>query len=444
MQNIVSPTRHLVLTILAASACACGGGGEESLVVAGQGDGGEVAGSGGEAEGDGGQEGGADGGEEGGQGGQGGASCKAGQLSDGEGDKAVCISQPSGDNQALALPEYVEGKLDGDTDVFNDAPVLTCAAETIFPRPPTGEGDASATVTVSGLLTKFGKAMEPQGLCVAILDHAKFMASDCAKQDNFDNWEACFAADLCANPGALGAGVVLGTTISTGHSEDAGRYEIPNIPVETNLVVRASGPATTWVDTYKYGIFIPAGEAALGTVEVEASIISKSSWQTVPATAMVPRGIQQGNGAIAGTVQDCGGAPDETKPCDPTKTCAPGAECDCEPGNVCLGEAGAAFCTRVPWSIVGATVGVSTRATNIAYFQGNEGDNLPAPGRKFTNILGTYAVIDSPGGPTELVAAATEDGQVQIVGRATIFMVPRSVAIFSFRGGWTGHFPWYI
>ena len=429
MPDTTSPRLSALLTIfLAASLGACGGDdGNPSLVTAGQG-GGESAGSEGEGEGEAG----------------GGISCKAGQLVHGEGDEAVCVSRPSADNQALALPEYVEGKLDPDTDVFNDAPALACAAETIFPRPPTGEGDASATVTVGGLLTKFGKAMEPRGLCVAILDYAKFMASDCAQEENKEAWQECFGADVCANPSALGAGVVLGTTESTGHSEDAGRYEIPNIPVETNLIIRASGPTTTWVDTYKYGLFIPASEAALGTVEVEASIISKSSWQTVPATAMVPRGIQPGNGAIAGTIQDCGAAPDETKPCDPTKTCAPEEDCDCDPGHVCLGEAGEAYCTRVPWSIVGATMGVSSRATNIAYFQGNEGDNLPAPGRKFTNILGTYAVIDAPGGPTELVATAHEGDQVQVVGRATVFMVPRSVAIFSFRGTWTGHFPWYI
>ncbi len=409
MPNAAFKPMHALLTILLAAAAGCGGDDAPSLVGGATGD------------------------------------CKAGEQTHDAGDASVCVKTPTADAQALALPEYIEGKLDAGTDVFNDPASLACAAETVLPRPSAGGG--GATVTVAGLLTKFGKAMEPRDLCVVILDYDAFVGSDCAREDNRDNWQSCFGADLCADPDALGAGVVLGTTRSTGHSEDAGRYEIPGIPVETNLIIRASGPTTTWVDTYKYGLFIPASEAALGTIEVEASIISKSSWQTVPATALVPRGIQPGNGAIAGSVADCGGAPDDSKPCKTDKTCAPGEDCDCEPGYVCLadGADGAdGACARVPWSIVGATIGVSTNATNIAYFQGNEGDNLPSPGRQSTNILGTYAVIDSPGGPTEVVATAHDGDEVRVVGRANLFMVPRSVAIYTFRGTWTGHFPWYI
>jgi hypothetical protein len=386
-------------------AAACGGSDSDSL-VAGDGDGGE---------------------------------CKVGQIYyEGEGDDpvGVCVSEPNSDNTALALPEYVEGILNADEDVFNDPLALGCAGETVFPRVA---ADSSAKVTVAGLLTKFGKAMEPVGLCVAILDYEKFMNSDCARKEREDR-EACFGVNLCVNSPPAGIDFVLGWTASTGFTEDAGRYEIPGIPVERNLIIRASGPSTTWVDTYKYGIFIPASEAGLGTIEIEASIISKSSWQTVPATAQVPRGIQPGNGAIAGTVQDCGEAADESNGCLP----GPDELCDCDSGFVCSGDGEDGFCQRLPWSIVGATIGVSTRATNIAYFQGHEGDNLPAPGLRYTNILGTFVVIDAEGGPTDIVATVHDGDSVKVVGRSHIFMVPHSVAIYTFRGERTGHYPWYI
>ncbi len=370
----------------------------------------------------------------------GGGECRTGQVPDTTGEPTVCVTAPGPEKNLLALPEYVEGILDPDTDVFDDPVHVSCGQDAVFPRP--GDASGGGTVTVRGLLTKFGKAMEPVGLCVAILDYDLFMGSSCALGDPAD-WERCFGVDLCTDPGALRE-AVLGTTTSVGHSEDAGSYEIPGIPVGTNLVMRASGPKQTWVDTYKYGVFIPAAEAALGVVEVEASIISKSSWQTVPATAMVPRGIQPGHGAIAGTVSDCGGAPLEDKLCDPAHTCGPGEPCDCDPGFVCVGDAPEGRCTRLPWSIVGATVGVSTTATNIAYFQGHEGDNLPSPGRQSTNILGTYVVIDAPGGPTDLVASAHDGQGIQPLGRSHLFMVPRSVAIYAFRGTWTGNFPWYL
>ena len=94
--------------------------------------------------------------------------------------------------------------------------------------------------------------------------------------------------------------------------------------------------------------------------------------------------------------------------------------------------------------MVGATVGLTRQATKIAYFQGREGDNLPQPGRRYTNVLGTYAAIDLPAGPVTAVAVVGDGAGVRLAGQATVFVAPGTVSILSFRGGWTGHFPWYL
>ena len=186
---------------------------------------------------------------------------------------------------------------------------------------------------------------------------------------------------------------------------------------------------------------------------MEASVICASSWKTVPPTARVPAGVQDGNGVIAGTVADCGAPPATDEPCDLAKSCAPGKECECDvdgdgnprPGWVCAPDENLdGYCTRLPWTVVGATVGLTTEATNIAYFQGNEEDNVPQPGRRYTNLLGTYAAIDLPAGEVQAFVLVAEGSSASTVAQARIFVAPGTVSILAFRGAWTGHFPWYL
>ncbi len=349
----------------------------------------------------------------------------------------------------LALPEYV----DGDPVAYND-PVATDCAEAGEATWPREEGGGGQTVTLTGLVTKFGAGSQPRDLCVALLDYDAFVASGCVTGDP-EAWEECLGADLCADPGALGEvggkDILVGKAVSepAPGNADAGVYSIPNVPVETDLVLKVSGMTMLWKDTYKYGIRIPAAQAALGEVVAEASIISASSWQTVPASTGMSSGVQPGNGVVAGTVADCGGGTDpamDDPSCDPAKSCAPEAECSCQTeGYACVPDgAGGGTCTRVPWTVVGATVGLTRQATKIAYFQGREGDNLPQPGRRYTNVLGTYAAIDLPAGPVTAVAVVGDGAGVRLAGQATVFVAPGTVSILSFRGGWTGHFPWYL
>ena len=362
----------------------------------------------------------------------------------------------------LALPEYLDGP-----PLLSDEPVLDGCGDTAEGRWPRGDAartGSTATVTLQGLVTKFGAGARPAGataVCVAVLDFDLLLDSACVKGGP-EGWDDCLAADPCAGPGAVGPGVVLGkdadgrvgvgvTSTPAEGNDEAGWYEIREVPVERNLVLRVSGQSVLWKPTLKHGLWIPAWQSGLPAVEMEASVISASSWQTVPPAAKVPAGVQDGNGVIAGTVADCGAPPALGASCDLARSCAPGAECECStagepsPGWACApDEELQGHCTRLPWTVVGATVGLSREATNIAYFQGNEEDNVPQPGRRFTNLLGTYAVIDLPAGEVTVFALVSGAGAARALGTARILVAPGSVSILSFRGGWTGHFPWYL
>ena len=374
----------------------------------------------------------------------------------------VCVASPPTEDAYLATPEYV----DGDPESMTDAPRVDCVAEA-FARQP--DAEAPELAPMGGLVTKFGKAPQPKGLCVAALNEAAFMALPCLA-GSVDEQVACLGQDLCSTcsgcaetPGGPGCAVcdtVVGWTISVPETapfeeEDDddfgttyGRYRIDDLPTDTNLVIRVSGPETHWADTYKYGIRLRSTDYRPDDqlFEQEAPIISRASWRTVPSTARVPRGIQPGHGAIAGSISDCGGEVETAaSSCDLANECRPGDPCDCSHGHVCrpnpAGEGGR--CQRVPWSVVGATVGLSRRAASIAYFQGREGDNLPQPGRRSTNILGTFAAIDLPAGETTVVSVARVAGEPVRLGQSTLYLAPNSIAVIALRGGWTGHFPWY-
>ena len=391
-------------------------------------------------------------------------------------ERSLCL----GTEATVAYPEYVDGL----PDHFAEAPLARCAGHiNNFPIAATG---STSTVTLKGQVTKFGKAPQPVGTCVVALLQEPFEAHlrSLPATDDPDRLpprgtrETCFvdhdgdvatpkiydavgSTEICRKNvdlefgAATAAEIVVGVACSDppGIAEDygqednleIGKYEIADVPTGVSLVVRVSGPPNEWVDTYKYGLFIPDEQEAMGTVVSEVSVISLASWRTVPVTAHLPRGVQKGNGAIAGSISDCGAPPAADAPgCDLSRTCAPGAACDCESGLVCVPADGAGVCQRLPWSVVGAKVGTTSDSGNIAYFSGIEGDNLPSPGRLSSNILGVYAAIDVQGGDVTVSAVADVNGTATVLGEATIFLVPRSVAIMSFRGEWTGHFPWYL
>jgi len=226
--------------------------------------------------------------------------------------------------------------------------------------------------------------------------------------------------------GTLGA--MLGTsTASTDHgcsetedeidddmvvgTRELGYYEIPGIPSETPLIVKASGNREFWRDLYTYNIYIPNSEIEAGAPTSEECtgedvhpmgarwslrprIISRSDWVSIPLTAGVPEGIRTGSGVVGGEIHDC--------------------------DNI-----------RVEF----AQVNTNPRAVAMTYFNDNPDNPLPVMSRtEGTSILGLYAALDVPAGPVDVAAVAyADDGTVSLGWyRAQVF--EGAVTVVTLRG----------
>jgi hypothetical protein len=318
-------------------------------------------------------------------------------------------------------------------------------------------------VTVEGSIAKFGTGGKTVDLCVTFYNQARLLEdflAKCQGIDDADERYQCFRADPCRceeeNEGDQGAidecfagigycngiqdaglkaecqqtyaydgdnadrdpsiesTLIYGHTVSFDVPEDdeEGHFAVSGIPISTELVVKVSGREQRWVDTYEFGAIIrEARDGDDGRVaRADGNVISLGAWRTIPGTALVPGGIQDGNGAVAGRLYDCGMEGRSVEADGQTRDAS--------------GYLG----------IENGTVGLLNDATRITYFNGNPNDTLPQPNRVTTDGLGLYAAIDVPGGPNRVSTAIYYDGELINVGARDLFLPPMSVGIVTFEG----------
>jgi len=175
-----------------------------------------------------------------------------------------------------------------------------------------------------------------------------------------------------------------------------GVYSVDGIPTNTYLVSKVSGNMRRWRDTYEHGVFLSADSAEEGVVGWSTNVITDGAWRTIPQSAGVPDPIPPEGTAIAGVIRDCGG------------------------------DTSAAT--------EGARVGLIYEPTQLAYFNGVSGDNLPQPGQAYTNTDGVYAGINAPPGPNRVSVVAMMDDELVSAGLRDVFATPFSVVIATFEG----------
>ena len=319
----------------------------------------------------------------------------------------------------------------------DDAPVPGSTPDFSCWQTPPELADGPAMVTGQGLLEYFGEGGPTIGLRVRFYDFETFDPTPClgAGERERDVRAARVAVELCLDETLDGQANTapiadVQTEACATPQAESGCWTAPNLPTGRALVARITGDPTLWVPTYQYGLFINPctnGQArfdsgicpeqlvdAVSDVDwscdlVDAaspfqgtsaepywfknlSVISQETWDSFPQTAGEVR-INLGRGAIAGRQYDCSGR-----------------------------------------SVVNATFALANPGPRDTYFNGIAADTLPSPGRSTTNLLGTYANLNTPPGGNALVAAAWQGETLMLVNYERFFLLPDTVTIVNPTG----------
>jgi hypothetical protein len=288
-----------------------------------------------------------------------------------------------------------------------------------------------AEVPARGLVEYFGDGDKTVGLRVRLYRQDAFDPSPCARvaERERNPEQARSRTETCVDERTTPLAETV--TVECGvPNPQSGCWSLPAVPTGTPLVARITDDAGRFVPTYQYGLQInpcvapprfdsgtcpesvPSAEPSTdwqcdlsetasphhgeGLVAPywyrDLSVISQQTWNTFPQTAGEVR-INLGRGAVAGRLYDCDGR-----------------------------------------SVVNATFGLVEPGTRNTYFNGNPQDTLPSPGRTATNLLGTYANLNTPPGPNGLSAIALQDGVLRLVALERFFQLPETVTIVNPTG----------
>ncbi len=217
--------------------------------------------------------------------------------------------------------------------------------------------------------------------------------------------------DYCITVAGKGTCVPYDTDKKTGRLRFEPRFSIPNVPTNTQLVIRTGetdGKTTNWAVMYTWNVFLATDDKACadanstdclnpdGTYQLNANLLAQQDYINIPTVAGLSSGIGPGNSAVAGEVHDCD---------------------DIRVGNV--------------------QVGVTPEGDRFTYFNGNPYDTKPDSSRitSGTDRLGLYSSLNIVPGPVIVEAAALVDGKVVPAGKLNAVLFPDSVGVLNINGG---------
>ena len=374
--------------------------------------------------------------------------CGGSSSNNGDGGN-TCMMLPGGQACFFAPTQTATRTQCGDVTEYCDttgvmAPNLSCLGMT-GPAP----GATPAKVTLTGFVHVFSSGPDSNNVKVQVFDAATVTASDPANQPTLGvltatldpaTQRACDAdaAKGCSLPLANGCALPICNDGLGGRADDhkycrdngAGgecssrlrwesRYSIPNIPTNTKLVIRVTGPAgmsdTNWATTVAFNIFLSTNDRACTSLsdtdcldksdaanpkyQLNVSALSASDYVNIPTISGLAGGITSGEGAIAGEVHDC--------------------------DNV-----------RVDNVEVATTPG----ADRLTYFNGNPIMTLPDASRASvgTDRLGLFAALnEKPGAVHVETGGGTSAGGGALMSFGTVdaFVYSNTVTIVNVNGG---------
>lgn len=203
-----------------------------------------------------------------------------------------------------------------------------------------------------------------------------------------------------AEPGALvGAAVTTPAdckmdALATTDEECGTRYECnfsyPNVPTETELLIKTYGPF--WAPLYEYNLFVRNSAVQNLMWEKNVRALAVDDYGVIAQVA-IGSPITAGNGAIAGEIHDCGDV-----------------------------------------RIKNAIVDVNVPRKVTTYFTDNEDHPLPDPAAQGTSTLGLYSAMDIAPGPATIGAIGMVNGQIVTAGFFRARVYPDAVTSVTFRG----------
>lgn len=277
------------------------------------------------------------------------------------------------------------------------------------------------TATLHGAVSRFGKGRETYGVRVDVLLAGGFDPSACAAETDAAQ-VACYRA----------AGTQIGTATSaeppadavlpdvcTDHAEcplgwqcddpnelggvckrEFGLYEIPGVPLETPLILRAYVQNDTgrWHDTWIFHVVLHASEVVAGRVQYDAQMVSEGQWILTPNSVGMTSGIPLEHGVIGGRIRDCEAAGEDA------------------------------------WPIANVRLNLANKAVAIVYFNNLEDDTVPLIERETTDILGRFAALDVEPGWNIISGSARVESGVVSIGSAPVYVFPNALSIVSWPG----------
>ena len=168
------------------------------------------------------------------------------------------------------------------------------------------------------------------------------------------------------------------------------RYSYPDVPTDTELMVKTSGPLYTPI--YEYNVFVPSSGVENGMFEKDIRCVTTDDYPLIAKTA-IGGPITPGHGALAGEVHDC----DDIR-------------------------------------LVDAVVDVDVDKKLLTYFTNDQDHPLPFTDGTSTSTLGLYAAIDVVPGPLSVGAVGLVGGETVTVGFFKAQVFPDAVTSVTFRG----------
>ncbi len=325
------------------------------------------------------------------------------------------------------------------------APNLACLAAA-GGNPPAGP----TKVTLTGFVDVFSSGPDAKGLTLQVFTQASLAAgADPATLTPLAQTTVALdpgsqrACDLdpakgCSLPSTTGCALPVCNDGLNGHLDDKkycrdlgggqsecsdrlrweARYAIPDVPTNTQLVIRSTGANgksdATWATMVAFNLVLSTGDptctdaldtycldttsAAQTRYQLNVNALSQSDYVNIPTTSGLAGGISSGLGAIAGEVHDC--------------------------DNI---------------RVANVQVGVSPEGDRFTYFNGNPIKTLPDSGRVGTGTdrLGLYASLNVKPGPVTVEAAGllTSGGALTSFGSFTANVYPNTVTVANVNGG---------
>jgi hypothetical protein len=195
------------------------------------------------------------------------------------------------------------------SDPTGGAPNLGCFDPAGYPPKPSG---APKLVALTGVIKPFANGgCDETGLTGSAPDKA-----DAARME-------VYRVQRTGNPATDGSlGELIGSTLVVDAAMEIEyetvknctddrpnrKYQYPNVPTDTELLIKTYSSDGKWRPLYTYNIYIAAGDSAYdeaaGTYEYDVRALASADFITIPQTA-IGQPIAPGNSVIGGEVHDC-------------------------------------------------------------------------------------------------------------------------------------------